>query len=64
MQVTRVHAGKRSNTQVCSPASYGIPMGLITATIVYLLAIPIIMRFTSQFAISIKAMPQWVQLLG
>ena len=46
------------------PGPYGISMVLITAALVYLLAIIIIMHFTSQFAISKKVTPPWVQLLG
>ena len=66
-QVTRVHAGNKSNTQVCLPLStgilYGIPVALIPAVLVYLLTITIIMCFASQFAISEKATPQQVRLL-
>ena len=55
MEVTRIHAGKKSNTyeyvhlSVLSP--YGIPEALITTALVYLFTKTIIMCFTSQFAI-------------
>ena len=65
-QVTRVHASKKSNAQVCSLLSTNAlwhPHG-ITAALVHLLDIIIIMHFTSQFAISELVTPQWVQLLG
>ena len=66
MQVIRVHAGKivtgkYFNLSVLAP--YGLPVILITSVLVYPLAITIIMRFTSQFAILEKVTPQLVQLL-
>ena len=51
-QVARVHAVTRKFVHFSVQALYGISVALITAALVYLLAMIIIMRLTSQFAIS------------
>ena len=63
MQVTRVHASKKGDTQVRLPLSigalYGISVVLITTALVYPLDKIIIMCFTTQFAISKRSRHNW-----